>query len=238
VRTKIATPTRPASKRRPAPRRLPESERIAAILAGLDADYPVAECELTHENPYQLLCATILSAQCTDKRVNLVTPTLFARYPDAAALAGAKPLELEDIIRSTGFFRAKAKNLIGMARALTERHDGAVPRTMAELTALPGVARKTANVVLGTGFGIADGVVVDTHVARLSKRLGLTRADEPKRIEADLMRKLPRERWISFAHQMIWHGRRVCFARKPNCAGCRLATVCPSAFAWQNGAKR
>jgi endonuclease-3 len=227
-----------AHAKRPVPlKQLSEAKRLAAILDGLDELYSEAECELDHKNAFELLCATILSAQCTDKRVNVVTPKLFERYPDAAAMAEAPIPDLEHIIRTTGFFRNKAKSLQGMARALVERHGGAVPRTMPEMVALPGAARKTANVVLGTAFGIAEGVVVDTHVARLSARLGLTRQTDPQKIEKDLTAILPRDRWISFAHQMIWHGRRVCFARKPNCGGCGLAPYCPSAFAADTKAK-
>jgi endonuclease-3 len=208
----------------------PLPERLPAVLSGLDEVYGQATCELDHKNAFELIVATILSAQCTDKRVNMVTPKLFARYPDAYALAEADQGELEEMVKSTGFFRNKAKNLREMARALVEEYDGQVPRQMGELLTLPGVARKTANVVLGTAFGVAVGVVVDTHVMRLSQRLGLTRNDDPITIERDLMEILPRERWIQFAHQMIWHGRRVCFARKPNCGGCVLAEQCPSAF--------
>jgi endonuclease-3 len=201
-------------------------DRAAAIVSGLKKLYPKATCELDHENAFQLLCATILSAQCTDARVNLVTPFLFRRWPTPAALAGAEPGELEDVIRSTGFFRNKTKSLLGMARALVEHHGGKVPKTMEEMLELPGVARKTANVVLGTAYGIASGVVVDTHVQRLSRLLGLTRNDDPKKIEADLMAVLPKEEWIDFSHRLIWHGRRVCAARRPNCAACPLP--CPS----------
>ena len=193
--------------------------------------YPAATCELTHASAYQLIVATILSAQCTDKRVNMVTPEVFKRWPNAEALAKAKPKELEKVIQSTGFFRNKAKSLIGMAKGLVAKHGGEVPREMDELLELPGVARKTANVVLGTAYGIADGVVVDTHVARLSARLALSDEEDPKKIELDLMQKIPRERWIQFSHQMIWHGRRICFARKPNCGECLLAPHCPAAFA-------
>lgn len=203
--------------------------RAAAIVDGLKKLYPDATCELDHKNAYQLLVATILSAQCTDVRVNLVTPILFRRWPTPAKLAAAEPAALEDVIRSTGFFRNKTKSLLGMARALVEDHGGKVPRTMEEMLELPGVARKTANVVLGTAYGIASGVVVDTHVMRLSQRLGLTRADEPKKIEADLMAILPQEEWIDFSHRLIWHGRRVCAARKPDCAACPLP--CPSRLA-------
>jgi endonuclease-3 len=203
---------------------------VPAILDELDRLYPAATCELRHDNPFQLLCATILSAQCTDERVNLVAPTLFARFPTPSAMANADTTALENIIRSTGFFRNKAKNLLGASRMLVERWAGVVPRTMDELLDLPGVARKTANVVLGTAFGIADGVVVDTHVTRLAQRLGLTRSETPEKIEADLMAIVPRERWILLSHQLIWHGRRICQARKPNCDACPIAPHCPSAF--------
>jgi endonuclease-3 len=207
----------------------PAPERVRAIVDGLEALYPDVDCELDRETPFQLLCATILSAQCTDERVNMVTPELFRRYPDAPAMAGAPQPALEEIIRSTGFYRQKAKSLKGSAAALLERHDGQIPRSIADLTQLPGVARKTANVVLGTAFGIAEGVVVDTHVQRLSMRLGLTRQTDPKGIEQDLMKVIPQDRWIRFSHQMIWHGRRVCFARTPNCGACTLAPACPGA---------
>ena len=208
----------------------PPRNRVAAILAGLDRLYPSAECELVRDDPFQLLCATILSAQCTDERVNLVTPGLFARFPTPATMAKAPPAVLEKIVRSTGFFRNKAKNLGGAARVLDEKWRGEVPRSMAALLELPGVARKTANVVLGTAFGIAEGVVVDTHVMRLSQRLGFTRSTTAEHIERDLMEILPRSRWILFSHQIIWHGRRVCRARKPDCDACPLAPHCPSAF--------
>jgi endonuclease-3 len=207
----------------------PDRARVEAVLDGLETMYPDVDCELDRENPFQLLCATILSAQCTDERVNKVTPGLFQRYPDARAMAKAGQSALEGIIRSTGFFRQKAKSLKGSATALLDRHGGEIPKTIADLTRLPGVARKTANVVLGTAYGIAEGVVVDTHVQRLSMRLGLTRKSDPKGIEQDLMKVVPQNRWIRFSHQLIWHGRRVCFARKPNCAGCLVAPVCPSA---------
>lgn len=208
-----------------------EPARVADILALLDRLYPDADCELRWKNPFQLVCATILSAQCTDVRVNMVTPELFRRWPDAGALAGADQLELEDVIRSTGFFRNKAKNLIGMARTLVEKFDGKVPKTMEEMLELPGVARKTANVVLGTAYGIASGVVVDTHVARLSARLKLSREEDPVKIEQDLVKKIPRDKWVKFAHQLIWHGRRVCDARKPACEACPLP--CPTRQAEQ-----
>jgi endonuclease-3 len=192
--------------------------------------YPEADCELHRDNPFQLLCATILSAQCTDERVNQVTPFLFAQFSTPAAMAAAPALALEQLIHSTGFFHNKAKSLIGASRAIVERHGGQVPRTMAELCELAGVARKTANVVLGTGFGLAEGIVVDTHVLRLAQRLALTRSSTPEKIEQDLMTIIPRKRWIQFAHQLIWHGRRCCFARRPNCDHCPLVPHCPSAF--------
>ncbi len=208
----------------------PDRVRVTALLAGLERLYPDVDCELDRETPFQLLCATILSAQCTDDRVNLVTPVLFARFADASAMADAPLVVLEDIIRSTGFYRQKALSLKATAAALIERFGGEVPRTIAELTTLRGVARKTANVVLGTAFGISAGVVVDTHVQRLAMRLGLTRSATPEKIEQDLMQVVPRERWIRFSHQVIWHGRRVCFARKPACDSCTLAPHCPGAF--------
>jgi endonuclease-3 len=200
--------------------------KLADLLA---ARWPDARCELDHRNAFELLTATILAAQSTDKMINTVTPALFARWPDATALASADPAELERMIHSTGFFRAKARSLLGMARALVERHGGEVPRSMEPLVALPGVARKTANVVLGAIWNQADGVVVDTHVTRLSQRLGLTRESDPVKIERDLMEVLPREQWIPFANELIWHGRRICFARKPLCGECDLAPLCPSA---------
>ena len=208
----------------------PPRNRVAAILAGLDRLYPDAGCELVRDDPFQLLCATILSAQCTDERVNMVTPGLFARFPTPAAMAKAPSSVLEDIIRSTGFFHNKAKNLIGAARVLDKEWRGEVPRSMAALLELPGVARKTANVVLGTAFGIAEGVVVDTHVMRLSQRLGFTRSTKPEHIERDLMEIIPRPRWTLLSHQLIWHGRRLCRARKPDCDACPLVPHCPGAF--------
>jgi endonuclease-3 len=202
--------------------------RVAAILAGLDEAYPAASCELTHENAFQLLISTILSAQCTDVRVNQVTATLFPKYPTAEAFAHANPAELEQEIRPTGFFRNKTKSIMGASKAIIEKFGGQVPRTMEEILTLPGVARKTANVVLGTAYGIASGVVVDTHVQRLSQRLDLTRNEDPKKIEQDLMKILPQDRWILFSHQLIWHGRRVCVARKPRCIECNLEAICYS----------
>ena len=203
--------------------------RAREILAALKREYPDAHCELHHATPFQLLIATILSAQCTDARVNLVTPALFARYPSPAKLAQAKQAEVEALIRSTGFFRNKAKSLIGMARALVERHDGTVPRTMEELRILPGVGRKTANVILGNAYGINEGVTVDTHVARLSGLLGVTKETTPEKIEQDLMRLIPRGDWALVSHLLIWHGRRVCIARRPKCRDCVIAGLCPSA---------
>jgi endonuclease-3 len=207
----------------------PEPLRVQSILNGLEELYPDVDCELDRDTPFQLLCATILSAQCTDVRVNQVTPALFRRFPDAPAMAKARLPELETLIRSTGFYRQKAKNLKTTAQTLLGEHQGQLPRTLAELIRLPGVARKTASVVLGTAFGLAEGIVVDTHVQRLAMRLGLTRATDVRKIETDLMLVIPRERWIRFSHQLIWHGRRVCFARKPACDTCALAPFCPSA---------
>jgi endonuclease-3 len=203
------------------------SRRVTAIVAGLRRAYPDAHCELNHASPLELLVATILSAQCTDKRVNLVTADLFRRYRSAADFANAPLADLEAAIRSTGFFRHKARNIQACCRKLAERHGGDVPRTLAELIELDGVGRKTANVVLGNAFGLNEGVVVDTHVARLSRRLGLTRAREPVRIEQDLKKLVPHGQWTLFSHWLIWHGRRRCGARKPDCAGCELAALCP-----------
>jgi endonuclease-3 len=203
---------------------------VRAVLNDLDHLYPAADCALDRADAFQLLCATILSAQCTDERVNKVTPDLFARFPTPAALAKAQPAVVEELIRSTGFFRNKARNLIGAARMLVDKWGGQVPRSMNDLLQLPGVARKTANVVLGTAYQIADGVVVDTHVARLSQRLALTRWTTPEKIERDLMQVVPRERWILISHQLIWHGRQICHARKPACDVCSLVPHCPSAF--------
>ena len=203
-------------------------ERAERIYEILESEYPDAHCALVHRNPFQLLAATILSAQCTDERVNMVTPELFARFPDARALAGADQGEVEEIIRSTGFFRSKARNLIGMADAVVERHGGEIPRDMEALVALPGVGRKTANVVLGNAFGINDGVVVDTHVKRLAGRMGLTSQKTPEKIEPELMRLFDRERWTMLSHLLIFHGRQVCNARKPACNECALAHLCPA----------
>ena len=203
-------------------------ERVAAILKGLDEAYPEAECALSHRSPWELLVATILSAQCTDARVNMVTPELFRRFPTPAAMAKAKPAELEALIRSTGFFRNKAKSILGAAQKITNEFGGKVPETLAELITVPGAARKTANVVLGVCFGKAEGVVVDTHVLRIARRLGLAKGDTPQKVEQELMQVLPQERWIRFSHQIIHHGRAVCDARKPKCSACNLEPLCTS----------
>jgi endonuclease-3 len=205
------------------------AERARTILRRLAREYPGARCALEHADAYQLLVATILSAQCTDARVNLVTPAFFARYPSPEALARADRAEVEEIIRSTGFFRNKTRSLIGMAQALVADHGGEVPRTMEQLRGLPGVGRKTANVVLGNAYGINEGVTVDTHVTRLSRLLGLTRNDDPVKIEQDLMGLFPRQDWALSSHLLIFHGRRVCIARRPRCPQCVLAELCPSA---------
>jgi endonuclease III len=203
-------------------------KRVAAILARLDEAYPEAICELKHANPLQLVISTILSAQCTDVRVNQVTESLYKKYPNAKAFAYANPAELEQEIRPTGFFRNKTKSVIGASKAIVEKFGGEVPRTMEEILTLPGVARKTANVVLGTAYGIPSGVVVDTHVLRLSRRLELTKHEDPKNVEQDLMKILPKDKWIQFSHQLIWHGRRVCVARNPKCIQCNLESICNS----------
>jgi endonuclease III len=219
---------KPAAKRGSGAAAGTDPKRVAAILAGLDAAYPNATCELNYENAFQLLIATILSAQCTDVRVNQVTAELFKKYKKPEDFAYASPAELEKEIRPTGFFRNKTKSIMGASKALVDKFGGEVPRTMEEILTLPGVARKTGNVVLGTAYGIASGVVVDTHVMRLSQRLDLTRNTEPKKIEQDLMQVIPQGRWIKFSHQLIWHGRRVCAARKPKCAECNLESLCYS----------
>ena len=206
----------------------PNPARVSAILRGLDEAYPEASCELVHKSPFELLISTILSAQCTDVTVNIVTKELFPKYPDARALAYADPRALEQEIRPTGFFRNKTKSIMGASKRILEEFDGTVPQTMEALLTLPGVARKTANVVLGSGFGIASGVVVDTHVQRLSQRLDLTKNTDPKKIEQDLMQIIPRDKWIIFSHQLIWHGRRVCNARTPKCSECNLERLCYS----------
>lgn len=204
--------------------------QAATVLARLLAEYPDAHCALDHRNPFELLSATILSAQCTDKRVNMVTPALFARFPDAAAMAEARQEEVEELVKSAGFFRSKAKSLIGMASAIVERHQGEVPDEMESLVVLPGVGRKTANVVLGNAFGRNEGIVVDTHVTRLANRLGLTAETDPVKIERALIPLFPREHWTILSHLLIEHGRQVCDARKPRCSSCLLADICPSAL--------
>jgi endonuclease-3 len=201
--------------------------RTRKIIAGLKQAYPDAHCELTHSNPLELLIATILSAQCTDKRVNLVTAGLFKKYRSAADFANATLPALEQAIKSTGFFRNKAKNIKAACQAIVEKHGGEVPGTMEELVELGGVGRKTANVVLGNAFNVNAGVVVDTHVARLSQRLGLTRQRDPAKIEPDLMALVPQEQWTLFSHWIIWHGRRRCYARNPDCANCEIRALCP-----------
>ncbi|MGO8759101.1 MAG: endonuclease III [Terracidiphilus sp.] len=201
---------------------------VAAILKALDEAYPNAECALNHRSPWELLVATILSAQCTDVRVNMVTPELFRRFPTPAAMAKASLLELEAIIKSTGFYRNKAKSIQGAARKIVADFSGQVPQTLAELTTIPGAARKTANVVLGVSFGKAEGVVVDTHVFRIARRLELAKGDSPEKVEQELMRILPHDRWIGFSHQIIHHGRQVCDARKPKCNVCNLEPLCRS----------
>lgn len=207
------------------------SESPVSVLGKLRAQHPDAHCELDHDGPFQLLCATVMSAQTTDVAVNAITPGLFARFPDAATMAKAEPRELEDLINRIGMFRQKSKNLVGLAQKLVAEHGGKVPDRLDALVALPGVGRKTANVVLGVAFGKPEGVVVDTHVQRLSQRLGWTKEQEPIKIEQDLVRALPRDQWDIASHTLIFHGRRVCFARKPNCEGCSVNAACPSAFA-------
>ena len=230
VKTRGQKPSQKAPLVHRSPRTLAEKRRIAAVvLEALQAEYPDAHCELDHTNAFELLCATILSAQCTDVRVNMVTPALFARYPDAASLAAATQEAVEAIVRTTGFFRTKGKNLISMAGALMDRHGGEVPRTIDELVQLAGVGRKTANVILGNAFDINDGIVVDTHVQRLSRRLGLTREADAIAIERALMPLFPRDKWALLSHLLIWHGRRTCDARKPRCGACVVRAVCPSA---------
>lgn len=200
------------------------AQQIADRLAEFYAD---AECALHHRNPYELIVATILSAQCTDARVNIVTPALFKRYPNAAALAKAEQADVEKLVQTTGFFRAKAANLIGMARGVVEHHGGEIPQSLDDLVQLPGVGRKTANVVMGTAFGVASGLVVDTHVKRITYLLGLTKATQPEKVEDDLMKLLPEAEWVNFSHRLIHHGRRICIARRPKCPECPLLDLCP-----------
>jgi len=210
-------------------------ERIAAILKALDEAYPNAVCALTHRTPWELLVATILSAQCTDVRVNMVTPELFKRFPTPATMAKAKLPELEDLIRTTGFFRNKAKSIKGAAEKIVKEFGGKVPETLDELITIPGAARKTANVVLGVSFGKAEGVVVDTHVFRIAHRLDLAKGDTAQKVEQELMQVLPQDRWISFSHQVIHHGRQVCIARSPKCDRCNLEKLCHSKYkTWES----
>jgi len=206
----------------------PAPEHAGEIYARLVAHYPDAHCALDYKTPFQLLVATILSAQCTDKRVNMVTPALFKRYRTPAALAAAKPEDLEEMIKSTGFFRNKTKSLLGMAAAVAEKHNGRVPDQLDELVELPGVGRKTANVVLGNAYQKNEGVVVDTHVGRVSQRLALTKQSDPVKIEQDLMKLFPRDQWTMLSHLLIEHGRQICEARRPKCESCFLNDVCPS----------
>ena len=203
-------------------------ERVAKLIEAWPRIYPDAHCELDFKNPLQLLVATILSAQCTDKRVNMVTPALFRKYRTAKAFANARPGELERAIKSTGFFNSKAKSIRGATAAIANEFGGQVPSTMADLRELPGVGRKTANVVLGNAFNKDEGIVVDTHVMRLSQRLGLTKEKDPEKIEQDLMKLVPRQHWTNWSHWLIWHGRRRCFARKPDCSRCEVFQLCPS----------
>ena len=202
-------------------------DRALQIVDCLEKLYPDADCSLRFSNPFELLIATILSAQCTDKRVNIVTIDLFNQWPNPLKMSQASLQELENAVKTTGFFRAKAKNLQGCCRKLVDQFDGIVPQTVEELTSLPGVGRKTANVVLGSVFGLAEGVVVDTHVGRISRRLGLTKANDAIRAERDLMREIPRDHWVVISHRLIQHGRSTCLARKPRCAGCGLVNLCP-----------
>ena len=204
-----------------------KTARAKRIIAGLEKTYPEAHCELVHQNPLELLIATILSAQCTDKRVNIVTESLFKKYRSAADFAKADILELENDVRTTGFYKNKARNIKAASKDIVEKHRGKVPQTMEELLQLGGVGRKTANVVLGNAFDINVGVVVDTHVGRLSHRFGFTRHRAPEKIETDLMELVPQKQWTLFSHLLIWHGRRCCFARKPDCANCEVLKLCP-----------
>ncbi len=219
----------PLKKRSPSGYDPTAPERVKQLIAGLDALYPKATCALIHHSAWELVVATILSAQCTDVRVNIVTPILFAKYPTVQDFAGLEPEQLEPDIRSTGFFRNKAKSVVGAARKVVEDFGGVVPQTMDELLTLPGVARKTANVVLGTWFKKNEGVVVDTHVTRISRRWELTRNTDPRKIEEDLMQIIPRDRWTDFSHEVIWHGRTLCIARKPKCADCAIERLCHAA---------
>ena len=228
AKTKAPTRRVKAPSKAKSPKLYTSPERMAKIFAALDALFPQAQCALAHANAFQLLIATILSAQCTDERVNKVTSELFRKHSTPRDFVGLPQEDLEREIRSTGFFRNKAKSIIGASTHIVEDFAGEVPRTMEQLLTLPGVARKTANVVLGTAFGILSGVVVDTHVFRIAHRLKLTRQKTPEKVEQDLMKIVPQDRWVSFAHQVIWFGRKVCVARKPLCAECPLETTCDS----------
>lgn len=231
-RTTAAPPKPPFVTRKALPKKPKQAGRDVALeyIRRLEETYPDAKCSLDHRNPYELLVATILSAQCTDARVNMVTPDLFARFPDPASLAEAEREDLESRIKSTGFFRNKSKSLLGMARAVVDKHRGTIPSTMDELTKLPGVGRKTANVILGNAFGMNEGVVVDTHVTRVAFRLGLTRETDAVKIEQDLMKVVPREKWTQFSHLLIFHGRSICVARRPLCESCPMWDLCPSSL--------
>jgi endonuclease-3 len=222
---KAATASRKKSRK---PQLKTSPERIAKIIAGLQKAYPDATCALVHSNAWELLVATILSAQCTDVRVNMVTPTLFRRFPTPAAMAKAPLPEIEELIRTTGFYHNKAKSISGAAKGVVERFGGKVPETMDEILTLPGVARKTGNVVLGVAYNVAEGIVVDTHVLRLSRRLELTLNTEPKKVEQDLVKIIPKDHWIDFSHELILHGRAICIARKPRCADCTIERECDS----------
>ncbi|HTK95131.1 MAG TPA: endonuclease III [Terriglobales bacterium] len=228
-KTKPRKPAKPSKPSKQGKFTRPDPKRVAEILKRLDATYPGATCALTYRTSWELLVATILSAQCTDARVNMVTPVIFKKYPTPQHFAALKPEELEPDIRSTGFFRNKSKSIVGAARKIVEDFGGKVPETMDELLTVPGAARKTANVVLGTWFKKAVGVVVDTHVHRISRRLELTGNDDPKSIEQDLMQVIPQSKWIDFSHQVIHHGRALCLARKPRCADCPLENICHAA---------
>ena len=230
AKTRLPERAKKVAKPKPATRYNPTSaERVQKILAGLAEMYPNAKCALHHSNAWELLVATILSAQCTDVRVNMVTPGLFRKYPTPADFAALKPEVLEPDIRSTGFFRNKSKSIVGTAQKIMAEFGGKVPDEMEKLITVPGAARKTANVVLGSWFGKAEGVVVDTHVHRISRRLELTKHNDARNIEQDLMRVIPRDQWIDFSHRVIWHGRALCIARKPKCVDCKLETICHAA---------
>ncbi len=235
MKAKGAKPSAAKAKAKAKRSHTPEPAAVEAMLLRLKGIHPDAHCELDHKNPFELVVATVLSAQTTDVAVNKVTPALFKAYPDASALAKADPeKDVEPILASLGMFRQKSRNIVGLARMLTEKHGGAVPRTLAELVELPGVGRKTANVVLGVAFNAPEGVVVDTHVMRISQRLGWTSQTEPEKIEKDLCALLPQNEWDMTSHVLIFHGRRICFARKPNCEGCAVNDTCPSAFDAEN----